>query len=85
MSPKDDCDDRYEAICKHEFAQVMCLLMKLDLAIRGDGDQKPGLAGRLAGVEKTVRSASRIFWIAIGAAIISVVGLAVTAVWAACR
>jgi len=81
--PKDDCGDRFETTCKREFAEIKCMIVKLDLAVRGDGDQRPGLAGRLAKVEGTVKGASRLMWAAVIAAITSVVGLAVAAVWAA--
>ena len=81
--PTDDCNDRFETTCRQEFADIKCMLIKLDLAIRGDGDQRPGLAGRLAKVEGTVKGASRLMWAAVIAAITSVVGLAVAAVWAA--
>jgi len=81
--PTDECNDRFETTCKREFAEIKRMIVKLDLAVRGDGDQRPGLAGRLAKVEGTAKGASRLMWAAVIAAITSVVGLAVAAVWAA--
>ena len=57
--------DRYETVCKGQFAEMHRKLDVLDEAIRGNG--KPGIQLRLDRLEGSERTRSRLLWLLIGA------------------
>jgi len=62
------CDeDRYEAVCKQEFADLHTKLDRMDEAIRGNG--KPGIQRRLDRLEMAEAVRSRLAWLIVGAAV----------------
>lgn len=69
------CDDRYETVCKGEFAAIKEKLDRLDEAIRGNS--KPGIHVRLDRLESAERTRGRLVWLLVG----SVVTVAVSGVW----
>ena len=64
--------ERYELVCKGEFAAIHGKLDTLDHAIRGNG--KPGIQLRLDRLEHAERTRSRLLWLLIGAAATLAVG-----------
>jgi hypothetical protein len=69
------CEDRYEQVCKGEFAAINTKLDRLDQAIRGNS--KPGIQVRLDRLESAERTRGRLVWLLAG----SVVTVAVSGVW----
>ena len=67
-----ECDDRYEDVCRNDFADIHRKLDLLDEAIRGNG--KPGIQLRLDRLESSERTRGRLLWILIGAASTLAVG-----------
>ena len=67
--------EQYDRVCKGEFASVHTKLDRMDEAIRGNG--KPGIQLRLARLESTEATRSRVLWVIAGSA----VTLAVAALW----
>ena len=49
------CTDRYELVCRDEFARVNAKLDGIDAALRGDGE-KPGVIGRLDRLERSEKA-----------------------------
>ena len=62
-----ECDDRYEDVCKDEFAGIRRKLDVMDEAIRGNG--KPGIQLRLDRLESAEKTRSRLLWLIAGSAV----------------
>jgi len=61
-------DDRYEEVCRNEFASIHVKLDKLDEAIRGNG--KPGIQLRLDRLESADRMRSKLLWLIAGCMVV---------------
>lgn len=71
------CDDRYNDVCRDEFAEIHRKLDALDHAVRGNG--KPGIQLRLDRLELSEKSRNRVLWLIAGSAIT----MAASAAWQA--
>lgn len=73
------CDvDRYEQICKSEFAEIKAKLDEIDKALRGNSNPgNPGIAVRLDRLESSEARRSRLLWIIMG----STVALVINVLW----
>jgi hypothetical protein len=63
--------DRYELVCKGQFARICGKLDRIDEVLRG-GNGRPGLQERVHGLERTRRSQLRLVWIAVMAALTTI-------------
>ncbi len=59
------CTDRYEEVCRAQFAMLRAKLDAIDEAIRGNG--KPGLNRRLDRLEVVSSVWARFGWLLVGA------------------
>lgn len=66
-------EDRYEMVCKSEFAEIKTTLKAIDVAIRGNG--QPGIQVRLDRLETSKRGTSKLLWMLVGAGISIVTGV----------
>ena len=70
-----ECQDRYELVCRGEFAAIRAKLDQLDDAIRGNG--KPGIQMRLDRLERVEAQRSRLIWVVITATAV----MALSSLW----
>lgn len=71
----NECNDRFETICREEFAGLHTKLDKLDASIRGNG--KPGIQIRLDRLEQDAKRQGRLVWLLLGAVVTGGVSLLV--------